>query len=233
MRRLGLLGYRDPKVAMSYHRAIAQRVTERTDGSLDPAVTIENLPGLLITRSVGANPSEELTAHLLEGIERLAAAGCEIAALSSVDAHAVYPLLVQRSPIPLVSVVEATRDKLRRKGHKRVMLLGTVPAMRDAFFKGLLAKAGMLVLAPGGADRAWLGKVISNELTRGVASEETAARFTRLVEDGAEHGVDAIVLGCPELRLLTDRLSLDIPVVDAREVHVRALVDAILEEDQS
>lgn len=233
MRRLGLVGSHDSEVTLSYHRAIAQGIAMRTDGSLDTVVAVEELPVAVVSRMADVNASEVLTSHLLQGVERLAAAGCEVAALDGVEAHAVYPLLVQRSPIPLVSIVEATRDELLRKGYKRVMLLGTVPVMRDAFFKGPLAKAGLLVLAPGGADRAWVGEIISDELTKGLVHDQTALRFAHMVEDGAEHGVDAIVLACPQLRLLTDRLSLDIPVVDAHEVHVRALVDVMLEEDQS
>ena len=75
--------------------------------------------------------------------------------------------------------------------------------------------------------------VIIDELARGAVQEETVSRFARLVEDGAEHGVDAIIVGCPELQLLVDRLELGIPIVDVLGVHVRALVDVMLGEDLS
>ena len=233
MRRLGLLGIYDPKVTASYCRAITQSVAERTDGSLASDAAIENLWASEAGCKVDDGTSEALGAHLLKGLERLVVAGCEAAALVDCDAHAFHPWLAERSPIPLVSMVDAVQDELLRRSYKRVMLLGTVPAMRDTFFKGQLAKAGLLVLAPGGALRTWIGAVIIDELARGAVQEETVSRFARLVEDGAEHGVDAIIVGCPELQLLVDRLELGIPIVDVLGVHVRALVDVMLGEDLS
>ena len=45
--------------------------------------------------------------------------------------HMVFEELEKVSPIPLVSIVEATLDEAKKRGYKRVLLLGTKATMED------------------------------------------------------------------------------------------------------
>ncbi len=113
-----------------------------------------------------------------------------------------------------VAVPAAWCAEMRRQGYRRVILLGTARDMQGSRLKVPLAKAGMLVLVPGAPDRAWLDRVITDELRRDGATDETTARFARLLADGAEHGVDAVMVTCAELGELCRRAGLGLPVVD-------------------
>ncbi|MBP3893202.1 MAG: amino acid racemase [Atopobiaceae bacterium] len=228
MRKFGLIGGCGPESTVPYYLGIVNGVRERVGKPFFPNMTIESLSCFDVMRMVDAGDLEGLTDYFSAGIERLHAAGCEVAALGCNTGHIVFGELERRSPIPLVSIVDATRDEALRRGYRRVMLLGTVPTMRDAYFKAALAKAGMLVLSPGGEDRAWLGRVIAEELELGIVRGKTIERFARLVAEGVEHGVDAVILGCTELPMLAERVDLGLPVLDTLQLHVRAIVDAIM-----
>ena len=115
----------------------------------------------------------------------------------------------------MMGVVDTTREELLNRGCKRVILLGDEATMTGPTFKAPLAKAGLLVLTPGPADRAWLAHVATEELTQGILRDETVDRFERLMADGAEHGVDAVVVASAELASLVDRADLGLPVVKA------------------
>lgn len=229
MRKLGLIGGCGPESTVPYYLGIVNGVRERVGKPFFPNMTIESLSCFDVMRMADAGQLDELTDYFAAGIDRLAAAGCEVGALGCNTGHIVFDRLQERSPIPLVSIVEATRNELRRQGYRRVILLGTEATMRDAYFKAPLAKAGLMVLTPGPKDRAWLGRVIAEELELGIVRDETVSHFAALVADGAEHGVDAIILGCTELPMLAERIELEIPLVNTLELHVQALVDAILE----
>lgn len=128
--------------------------------------------------------------------------------------------------------MEATRDELVRRGFRRVILLGDESVMQDACFKGLLAKAGLMVLTPGPDDRAWLGQVMAEGLLPGALRDETVERFSRLLADGAEHGVDALVLGCVVLAPLVARAGLDLPVVEVIQTHMDVLTNDVAPEGE-
>ena len=228
MRKFGLIGGCGPESTVPYYLGIVNGVRERVGEPFFPNMTIESLSCFDVMRMADGGDLEGLAEYFAAGIERLYAAGCEVAALGCNMGHIVFGELERRSPIPLVSIVDATRDEAVRCGFKRVMLLGTVPTMREAYFKAPLAKAGMLVLTPGGEDRAWLGRGIAEELELGIVRDETVDHFARLVADGAEHGVDAVILGCTELPMLAGQVDLGLPVLDTLQLHVNAIVDAIM-----
>jgi len=130
-------------------------------------------------------------------------------------------------------IVAMICDEVARRGYKRVILLGAMDVMSGPSLKIPLAKAGLAVLVPGTQDRDWLARVIDEELGQGVVSDETLARFARLMADGAEHGVDAVIVGLPELKMLMDRIELGLAVICAWRVCGRAQEGAAaIEGDQ-
>lgn len=230
MRKLGLIGC-GPESIVPYYLGVVQGVRARVGGGMfAPGMTIECLSRLDATHGADEAYLSELTDRLATGVDRLIAAGCAVAALGCDAGHIVFDELQGRSPIPLVSMVDATREELIRRGVRRPILLGTAAAMRGAYLKVPLVKAGLQVMVPGEGDRAWLGGVIADELEQGVVHDETVERLARLVADGAEHGADAVVAACAGLAPLVDRATLGLPVVDTLQVHVDALVDAMLDE---
>ena len=230
MRKLGIIGGMGPESTAEYYLRIAQGVSSRMGGSFFPDMTIESRSCYEVVRLIDGGDLDGLAAYLLDAIQVLAGAGCEVAAIGCNTGHIVFDQVAAASPIPLVSIIDATRAAVLAQGSRRPMLLGTWATMRQPFFKGALAKAGLAVLTPGDAEARWLSDVIYNELQGGIVRDESLGRFASLVADGAEHGADAVILGCTELPMLTERLELSIPVVDTLQAHVDALIDVILGE---
>ena len=58
-----------------------------------------------------------------------------------------------------------------------------------------------------------------------------AGRFVEIAKKMAEEdGAKALILGCTELPLLFEGRSLPVPVLDTMELHIQALINAILED---
>lgn len=228
MRKLGLIGGMGPESTAEYYLHITQGICERMGGSFFPDLTIESRSCFEVVRMIDEGRLDDLVAYLLEAIDVLDGAGCEVAAIGCNTGHIVFDEVRAASPIPLVSIVDATRDAVLASGCRRPMLLGTWATMKKPFFKNALAKAGLAVLVPGDAEARWLSDVIYGELEAGIVRDEVVDRFARLVADGAEHGADAVILGCTELPMLAERLELPVPAIDTLQVHVDALIEAAL-----
>lgn len=230
MRKLGIVGGMGPESTVDYYLRICQGVRERVGCNFFPNFTVESKSCFDVLELTEAGDFDGLADYLSDAIDVLVCAGCEVAAIGCNTGHVVFDQVAARSPIPLVSIVEATRDAALAQGFKRPLLLGTKVTVEGDFFRKPLIASGMAVVRPPADERAWLYHTIFDELEFGIVTDESVARFGRLVAEGAEHGADCVILGCTELPMLASRLELPIPALDTLEIHIDALVDAILAE---
>lgn len=70
----------------------------------------------------------------MNAINHLAKSGAEFAALSANTPHIVFDRLQEQSPIPLISIVEATCEEAKNRELKKIGLLGTIFTMTGDFF---------------------------------------------------------------------------------------------------
>src|SRR4029077_778178 len=77
-----------------------------------------------------ANDLAALADYMSESVERLTRAGAEIALIAANTPHIVFEEVARRAAIPMISLVEATRDRALALGFKKLALLGTGFTMR-------------------------------------------------------------------------------------------------------
>ena len=230
MRKLGLIGGTGPESTVPYYRGIVFAV-QRETGNFPP-LTIESVSVFDVLRLCGAGEYEKLTGYLLEAVRNLAGAGAEVAALTGNTPHIVFDRLQALSPIPLVSMVEATCRETVRRGLDRVGLLGTIFTMEEEFFRVPFREQGIQVAVPTRAEREYLNRVIADELELGTVREESRARVLAMVERMArEDGIQAVILGCTELPMLLSDRNSPVLCLDTMEIHINTLVGEILREN--
>jgi aspartate racemase len=229
VRKLGLVGGMGPESTIPYYHDIVYGVQKRLGRSEFPPLVIESVNVFDILKFCTAEDYGALTDYLLSSIEHLAAAGADFAAMAANTPHIVFDELQRRSPIPLLSIVEATCAEAQRRGIRRLALLGTIFTMEGEFFKAPFRRAGIEILVPDGEERRYISDRIYGELELGIVKPETLEGFQRVIRRlGDQEGAEALVLGCTELpMLLNDQVS-PLPCLDTVEIHVRAIVDEIL-----
>ena len=84
-----------------------------------------------------------LIEYLLESIRRLAAADADFVAITANTGHIVFDELVPRSPVPLLSIVEACAQEARGRAMERVLLLGTRFTMTASFYPDVFRRYGI------------------------------------------------------------------------------------------
>lgn len=231
MKKLGLIGGVGPESTIPYYRGIVNGVKDRVGKPYLPLLTIESLSCFEVIRMSSEGDTAGLTAYLLAGIRNLAAAGAEVAALACNTGHLVFDELQKASPIPLVSIVEATCAEAVRRGYRKVGLMGTSATMETDFFKTPFRRVGIEVVTPDAEERAYIADHILNELEMGIVSDQTAVRILKIMERMVEEQqIEAVVLGCTELPLLFEGHNSPVPLLDTMQIHIKALIDTIMEE---
>src|SRR5213594_985670 len=125
MKTVGIVGGIGPESTIEYYRFIIEGYRERiTDGSY-PAIIINSVDLNKLVGWMNANQLDAFTNYLVAAIEKLACAGAHFAALAANTPHLVFDRLREHSKLPLISIVEATRDRARDLELKRLALFGT------------------------------------------------------------------------------------------------------------
>ena len=224
MATVGLVGGLGPESTIDYYRRILDAWACERPGSM-PSLVLDSLDVQRALRLVDTD-RPALVAYLLASLRRLAGAGADFAALTANTPHLVFDELADRSPVPLLSIVEVCAEAARARGLRRVVLLGTRFTMEAPFYPDVCARSGVEVVTPSAEDRAWVHACYIGELLRGDFRDESRQRFVALLERlRAEEGLDGIVLGGTELpMLLSAPVIAGLPVLDTTGLHVEAIV---------
>jgi len=230
MKTLGMIGGLGPESTVDYYRMIIAAYREqRQDGSY-PAIIINSIDLNKVRDLVTANALADLAAHLVAEVQRLARAGADFGLVTANTAHIVFDDIRRQSPIPLISIVEATCDAARALGLKKLGLLGTRFTMQGRFFPAVFARAAMTLAVPAEREQTYIHEKYMNELVNGIFLPETRDRLMQIIGrlKEREH-IDGVILGGTELPLLLrDAPGQDIPFLDTTRIHVKAAVFEML-----
>ena len=224
MASVGLVGGLGPESTIDYYRRILE-AWQRDEPASSPSIVIDSLD---VTRGLRLVEHDRpaLVEYLLASLRRLAAAGVDFAALTANTPHIVFDELAERTPVPLVSIVEVCAQEARARGLRRVALLGTRFTMAAPFYPDVCARHGVDVVRPAAADQAWVHERYVSELLKGDFRDSTREAFVALagrLRD--EQHAQALVLGGTELPLLLPQTVIaGLPALDTTALHVAAIV---------
>jgi len=224
MTTVGIVGGLGPESTIDYYRRILEG-WKREDPSTSPSIVIDSLDvqlGLCLVE----HDRPALVEYLSVSLRRLAGAGADFAAMAANTPHVVYDDLIARSPIPMVSIVEATAEEAQRRGLKRVAILGTRFTMEGSFYPDTCARYGIAVVAPEAKEREWIHQRYIGEMLKGDFRDETCQGVISVIARlRDEETIDGVILGGTELTLLlSGPVIAGIPALDTTELHVSAIV---------
>jgi aspartate racemase len=229
-RVLGLVGGLGPESTIDYYRRLLDTYHARAGRESHPPLLIDSLDGGPLIGPMVAGDLEPVRGAVAGALNALASGGAGLGIICSVAAHVVFDDVVGASPIPLISIVHATCRAAAAAGVKRPALFGTRVSTEGAYFGRPFEEAGIELVRPSAADRAWIHDMYMDELVRGVFLDETRDRLLAILAQlRTESGVDALIIGGTELSLILPEPAYDdIPVLNAAAIHVAEAIDWML-----
>ena len=226
MERLGVVGGMGPESTIAYYRAIIAAARNLRPAAPHLPVLINSIDVQKVLRLVGENSLANLTEYLVAEIELLANGGATLGLLAANTPHIVFDDVRQRSPIPLVSIVDATRDAALERGLTRLGMFGTRFTMQGHFYPDVFSKAGIDLVQPRDDEQVLIHEKYVGELLNNQFLPETRESLLRIAEVMRDRDhVQGIILAGTELPLL---LSADtacgLPLLDTTLIHVQAAV---------
>jgi aspartate racemase len=158
--------------------------------------------------------------------ERLQRSGIERIAVTSIAGHFCIDAFKEISPVPVIDLLDAVKLEIRRRGFKRVGLLGTRVVMETRFY-GVLD--GVEVIAPVD-DLLEVHAAYVSMAGAGIATSEHREVFMRAGKALASaHGCQSIMLAGTDLALVFQKgADPGFDTLDCAEVHAAAIANAAM-----
>jgi aspartate racemase len=224
MKTLGMIGGIGPESTIEYYRhLIAAYRVQKPDGSY-PAIVINSINMKTLLDMIEADDRVKMVEFLVVEIQKLASAGAQCGLLAANTPHIVFDELRRQSPIPLVSIVEATCEKARALGLERLGLFGTRFTMQGEFYLRVFSQEKIGLVVPQPQEQTYIHDRYMNELVKGIILPETRRQLLMIVERMKEQEqIDGLILGGTELPLiLGDVTNQGIPFLDTTRIHAEA-----------
>jgi aspartate racemase len=227
-KRIGILGGMTPESTVTYYQHIFRRYEELYGDLNYPEIVIYDVSFQRFEDWMGEEDWDSIEEALLDGLTRLAAAGANFAVIATNTMHILFERLEERSPIPLISIVDTTAEAVKEESMEFVGLLGTRFTMEKPFYREGLKKHGIETLVPGKEEKDYINRVVFEELSRGLLLPESRNRYLEIIDGLVERGAQGIVLGCTEIPLLVTQEHTDVKLFDTAVIHAeKALQYAI------
>ncbi len=230
MKTLGIIGGLGPESTIDYYGRIIALYRARTSDGSYPQFIINSINMKKGLDFMDANNLTGMAEYLLEEIGKLGQAGATFCLISANTPHIVFDEVAAKSPIPLISIVEATCAAAKARKLKRLALFGTRYTMQATFYPKVFARDDIELLVPGLHDQDYIHDKYFSELVVGKFLPQTRAGLLAIVDRmKATSDIDGVILAGTELPLiLRDPIHNGIPFLDTTKIHVEAAVAHML-----
>ncbi len=211
---IGLIGGIGPAATDYYYRLLINTLRAR-GADFDITIVHADSP-LLIANQIAGREAEQadIFARLTE---RLALAGADTVAVTSIAGHFCIERFTELSPLPVNNLITAVRQHLREQGYMRVGSLGTEISMRTGLY-GMLN--GFDCIAPDEADIKVIHDHYLAMANAGRVNDDQRTAFLAAGQDMvANQGAEAILLGGTDLVLAFDGIDPGFAVIDCAKIH--------------
>jgi len=230
MKTLGIIGGLGPESTIDYYGRIITLYRQRTGNGSYPQFIINSINLKKGLDFMDANNLTGMADFLVEEIGKLARAGATFGLISANTPHVVFDEVASNSPIPLISIVDATCAETKVRKLKRLALFGTRYTMQATFYSKVFSREGIQLFVPDPEDQVYMHDKYLNELIPGEFLPETRASLLAIVDRmKAKHDIDGVILAGTELPLiLRDTEHNGVPFLDTTQIHCEAAVTEML-----
>ncbi|WP_312463874.1 aspartate/glutamate racemase family protein [Pantoea endophytica] len=228
MKMIGLIGGMSWESTALYYRIINEQVKQQLGGLHSARSLMYSVDFHEIEKLQAAGEWQKAGEILAEAALSLEKGGADFIVLCTNTMHKVAQQITDAVSIPLLHIADATAQRIRQAGVKKVGLLATAFTMEQEFYKGRLNQSEIDVLVPDAAGRKVVHDIIYQELCLGVIRDESRAQYRKIIAELVEQGAEAIILGCTEITLLVKAEDASVPLFDTTLIHAEDAVKLAL-----
>lgn len=224
--KIGIVGGIGPESTVDYYKRLIELYQTDIHHGNYPEIVINSINMTSMLQLVADRKWGELTAMLTDAVNSLQRAGADLAFIASNTPHVVFEDVKRASPIPLISIVEATRMTAQKLGLKKLCLLGTLFTMQSSFYQTEFDRSGITIIVPNEKEQQYIQQKLFSEIEQGIFLEGTRNGLLSIIERLIrEEAIDGAILGCTELPLILTQSEYGIPFLNTTEIHANRIFE--------
>jgi aspartate racemase len=228
VKTIGIVGGIGPESTIDYYRLLLARAPELA-GTRSPQIVINSVDFWAMRRVLEAGDDAGLADTEAQGLRRLGLLGTRFTTQARFYPDMVFDRVQPRAALPLVSIVEATRDAAEAQGLRRLGLLGTRFTTQARFYPDVFAARGLEIAVPEKPDLEYVHEKYVGELVEGRFLDSTRDGLIGVMQRMRDRAaIDGVILGGTELPLILRDVPFDVPLLDTTRIHVDAALRAAL-----
>lgn len=230
MKTIGIVGGIGPESTIEYYRRLIAAYRRKISDGSYPHIILNSINLTEMLAMISANQLPQLTQFLLAQVEALARAGADFAVIAANTPHLVFADLEPKSPIQLISIVQAAADRARVLGLTKLALFGAKFTMQARFYPDVFSRHGVSVAVPNQEEQDYIHEKYFGELVHGTVLPETRQHLTGIVEAmKSRNAIEGLIVGGTELSLIFREPEVcGVPVLDTTQIHVDAAIEHML-----
>ena len=218
-KRIGILGGLSPESTVTYYEYITRTYRERFGDHSYPEIIIYSVSFQEFMNWMREGRWDLITEKIVEGMTHLHRGGADFGLIATNTMHAVFDEVQKRSPMPLISIVDATAEEIKKENLEVVGLLGTTSTMSGGFYKKKLLSYSIKTLVPETKDQEYVNRIIFEELINGQILQRSRKGFIRIIKNLKDRGAQGVILGCTEIPLLIREEDVDVKLFNTTIIH--------------
>ncbi len=213
---LGVIGGLGPLATACY----LERMIRMTDAARDQdhvEMIVYNCPRVPDRTAYILGRSEQNPVHEMIRIgQRLVEQGADYIGIPCVTAHYFHEELQESIAAPILHAIRETGLELQKSGVNRVGILATDGTVTSGLFQKEFAEMGIATVLPDAKHQRYVTEVIYDNVKAGLPVD--AEKFFAVSESLKREGAQVNILGCTELSLAKEELSLGGEFLDTLDV---------------
>ncbi|MEI7484181.1 MAG: aspartate/glutamate racemase family protein [Ignavibacteriota bacterium] len=230
MKVIGIIGGVSWASSIDYYKLMNEMVRDRFGSLYSANILMYSIPFKEFSdqeRLAEAGDWKPIINMMIESAKRLERGGADFIVIASNTMNSTIEELEKHVKIPFLHIADATGEKIKEKGLKKVALLGTKFTMEHKFYKERLQnKFGLEVVIPSLEERDYINKVIFDELCNNYIVVDSKVQYLKIINRLIkEEGVEGVILGCTEIPMIVKQEDVLVPVFNTTVIHSEAAVN--------
>lgn len=229
MKTIGVIAGVSWESSIDYYRILNEEVSKRLGGLHSAKIAMYSVDFEEVEGPLSSGRRDEAAAKVVEAGKKIRNAGADFFVICSNTIGMFTPDVEKATGMKGIFIADAVGSAIKKRGMKKVALLGTRFTMEEDFYKKVLIdNYGLEPMIPDYEGRKIVDDIIWNELCVGIIKDESREKYVKIIEDLAAEGAECVALSCTEIPLLIKQEDVSIPAFDSTLIHSLAAVDLAL-----
>ncbi|KAK5079390.1 hypothetical protein LTR51_001587 [Lithohypha guttulata] len=229
---VGLIGGFSWRTTALYYQEINQHISSKLGGIHSANIVIRSLDYAEVAHYITTKDFTGMTDLFCKSGHELKRADASALVLCANVAHKAADTVQREVGLPILHIADFAGREVVMQGYKKVGLLATRAVMEEEFYMERLRREyGLEVFVPDQEFREKADRLIFEELSKEVVEQCVVdtihSAYQNLVR---EKGVECVILGCTEFRLVFGKKDRTVPTFETTSLHAKGIAEWLLEE---